>query len=390
MDVQREPIVREPAAPANIFDAFTCRALLASQVAATIVKRRGPCMAAAVGTACISLVVSGCGSSGSSGSSVPTAPTTGDAHPAVRVAGTTITDLEINALVNQSEREAEQSGWPIPQPGTPSYAELRRQAAQTLVANQVLLSAARRCGRPCVVTQAQATASITRMEKIAGSNAAKIVSQSGRTRAEAVRQAQLDVTARRLAGHIAGSVHVTRTQALAAYTEHLSSYMVPGRPGLRMILVKTHAQATALRARLTDADFAVLARAKSIDRASRTRGGELTHQQQTRLPATVSAAAASLPASTISPPVKGPAGWYLIEAYPTSAHLVPFSRVEQVIVSNQTAAIQQARFAVWWRRTLAANLRRVRYLDPSLAPPAPHRTASSHPTTRSRTSTGRS
>ncbi|MEM9838788.1 MAG: peptidylprolyl isomerase [Pseudomonadota bacterium] len=82
---------------------------------------------------------------------------------------------------------------------------------------------------------------------------------------------------------------------------------------LSKILVPTKEDADAIVARLPRADFANLARQRSIDEASKSVGGSMGDVRAADLPEALSAAAKALPVGGISAPVKTQAGWVVLK-----------------------------------------------------------------------------
>jgi parvulin-like peptidyl-prolyl isomerase len=109
----------------------------------------------------------------------------------------------------------------------------------------------------------------------------------------------------------------------------------------------------------------------SIDPASRTQGGEVGLISAGNVPTALAGVVTSLDPGQISAPIHETADWYILQVRMVPTHVTPFDQVEASIIAAKVSAIQSARFAVWWRKVLAAYDKRVTYLDPSLASKSP-------------------
>ncbi len=319
--------------------------------------------------------VVGCGSSGAAPSSGSTQAKVA-VTPAIRVDGATISEQQIDALLAQDKATDAQTGQTFPAVGTAAYSSLRDQAARTLVDDQVVITAAATCGAPCRVSAAQAAAPISRLEAAGGQDVAKGLAQDGMSLAQAAQNARIALLTSRLAAYVAGPVRVTRAQALEYYLTHLSQYLVKGGPDLRQLVVGSQAKATAVEQKLTTANFARFAAEYSIDPTTRGNGGEVGPIAPGRVPTPLVSTVSALHPGQISAPVLVGADWYILQVRDLPAHITPFAQVEDSIIDAKVIAVQHARFAVWWKKTLARYEKHLRYLDSSLAPAVPaHRAA---------------
>ncbi|CAN0495238.1 unnamed protein product, partial [Phaeothamnion confervicola] len=107
---------------------------------------------AALGAAGL-LLVSGCGSDSASLPSGVVA----------RVGDAQITEKQLTALIDQNRTRAKQSGQTLPAVGEDGYVQVRQQALQALIQQQVVTAEARKCGTPCAVTPANIDAELVRI-----------------------------------------------------------------------------------------------------------------------------------------------------------------------------------------------------------------------------------
>lgn len=114
--------------------------------------------------------------------------------------------------------------------------------------------------------------------------------------------------------HFWALTSVTDDEIASHYARNQSSYVVPENRAVRHVLVRTRAEAGRIRARLVrGASFRALARAHSLDRATRNAGGELSVYRG-RGDRAFERAAFALATGRLSTPVRTRAGWHVIQA----------------------------------------------------------------------------
>lgn len=106
--------------------------------------------------------------------------------------------------------------------------------------------------------------------------------------------------------------HVTDQALRAAYEEYRANADAAEKVALNRIVVASEAEALSLRARISDGqDFDELARRRSLDLATRNRGGSMGMVALSSLQGAVAHEVARLPIGEVSMPIKGEAGWQL-------------------------------------------------------------------------------
>ncbi|MBE3577012.1 MAG: peptidyl-prolyl cis-trans isomerase [Limnochordales bacterium] len=107
---------------------------------------------------------------------------------------------------------------------------------------------------------------------------------------------------------------VTEEDVRAYFEAHKAEYDQPAQVRARHILVKTKEEAEAIRAELAKgADFAELARTRSLDKGSATSGGELGFFTADDVVPEFAAAAFSLQPGEVSEPVQTVYGFHIIQ-----------------------------------------------------------------------------
>lgn len=132
---------------------------------------------------------------------------------------------------------------------------------------------------------------------------------------------------------LAPLTQVTDADVQAYYEDHKAEYGEPAQVRARHILVKTREEAEAIRAELAKgADFAELARTRSLDKGSANDGGELGFFTADDVVPEFAAAAFSLESGEISDPVETDYGFHIIEVEERKeAKPATFEEVAQLI-----------------------------------------------------------
>jgi hypothetical protein len=113
------------------------------------------------------------------------------------------------------------------------------------------------------------------------------------------------------------------------------------------ILVATRKEAEQIRARITPANFARMARHFSTDRASARNGGDLGEVPANQFDPDFVAAALALQPGEISQPVRTSFGWHIIRL--VSSHVRPFEEVREQLLGERA----DVAFSDWVRQQLA-------------------------------------
>lgn len=130
-----------------------------------------------------------------------------------------------------------------------------------------------------------------------------------------------------------GKTPVSHAEAAKYYEAHKSLYGKPERRNLLILLTKTEAQAKSAKAEIQSGkSFSSVAKAHSIDPASKASGGQLPEVQKGQQEKALSDAVFAAQVKTLSGPVKTPFGYYVFEVTKVlSPTQQPLSKVEASI-----------------------------------------------------------
>jgi foldase protein PrsA len=273
---------------------------------------------------------------------------------------------QLTTGMSQLAAAATSQGQTFPTPGTATYQAAQQQALQTLIQLQVVRFEAGKCGKPCSVSDAEITAQLNSLaaQRFGGSQAklAAYLKSIGYTATEARNQVQSSIEQQKLQTYVERSVTFTPAQAKAYYAAHLSTYNVPQTRQVSHILVTSEAQAKTIRAQVTPANFAALAKKYSIDTGSKNTGGSLGAIRQADVVKPFGTAAFTLAVGKISQPVKSQFGWHII--YVTKVippHHVAAAAALPSIISSQLSAARTTAWQKWVTTTLAYWNARTKY-----------------------------
>jgi peptidyl-prolyl cis-trans isomerase C len=275
--------------------------------------------------AALAAVLAGCGGGGGS---VP-----GDS--VAKVGGTTVTQKQFDAVLEQAKRTYKTQKRKFPPAGTTEYQTLKNQVVQYLVQRVEFAQEADKLGFK--VTDKDIAARLKQIKKqyFGGSETRykKQLAQQGLTDA----QVQDDVTAQlvqeKIFKKVTGDVKVSDADIKKYYDDHQSQYGTPQQRDVAHILVKTKSLADKLYTRLkAGANFSKLAKQYSQDPGSKKLGGKLTISKgQTVGP--FDQTAFLLPTGNISHPIKTDFGYHIIKAVGPikAAKTTPFAKVKSSI-----------------------------------------------------------
>ena len=112
---------------------------------------------------------------------------------------------------------------------------------------------------------------------------------------------------------VAPAVHVSESDIAAYFAKNHAQFDQPEQVRARHILVADQGTANMIEAKLkAGGNFAALAKQYSTDAASKGAGGELGFFARGKMVPAFQDAAFALPVGGISPPVKSPFGWHII------------------------------------------------------------------------------
>ncbi len=350
----------------------------------TKINRRSPLFAvvlvglAALGAAAL-LLLSGCG--GSDG--------TADLPDGVvaQVGDAPITQKQLDETIAQSQAQAKQQGQTLPAEGESGFDQVRQQALQQLIQQEVVNAEARKCGTPCNVSAKDITAELDRIREtnFKGSQKAfdSFLKKSSISKTSARDIVRNQLQQQKLLNHVTRGIRFTAADAKAYYAANPSQFTVAAGRTARHILVPTKAEADRIRAEVTLQNFGELAKKYSTDTVSAQQGGSLGQIQKGQLVPEFEKVAFSLKNGEISDPVKTQFGWHIITVTITPAQTTPFEKARAQIISSQLAAKRQAAWTAWGQKTLKDAEAHTVYADASLKPTTTSATATTAPATTS-------
>lgn len=275
------------------------------------------------------------------------------------------------------------------------FREFRLQAAEQLRDERVFGILAGACGAPCRVTDASVNADVKDIvdQQFNGVQADLITAlgQRGINLADLRASLRAAKQEERLSTRVEQNVTYTDAEALAYYRKNISQYKLAAEKRLSHILVATRAQALAIRAEATAANFAQLARERSTDVAAKSSGGDLGSVTggSTALLPELSEAAQKLKPGQISQPVQTQFGWHLLLLRDIKARTKTFDEVKDQIVM-QELEVRRAAAVQKWRDTVVKKQQlRAKYLNPKVAPARPATTTTAAATTTKATATAK-
>lgn len=301
-----------------------------------------------------------------------------DDAAALTIGGVTITNGEIEAraesLAQSQVSQDQQSGTTsdVPAKDSDEYQEYRRAAAEQLRDQQVFAILAKRCGPPCAVTKKEINTQIASIitQSFAGSRAdfnAALEAQ-GMTMADLQEAFRASLQEEKLTKQVTDKVTYSEAQAQAYYTANIDTYRTAAQKRVSHILLGTKEVASALRADLTPDNFAEMAKARSLDPAAKTTGGDLGTLTGSGLLPEMQAAASKLKVGEISQPIQTQFGWSLITVREIPATTKSFGAVKGTIMAEQLQ-VAQTTATQRWRDTVVRKVQNsAKYLNDRIAP----------------------
>ena len=274
--------------------------------------------------AAVALVAAGCGDS--------------DEVPADAVAvvdGTDVKRTSLDELLARAKKSYTAQKRAFPKAGTAEYQSLQTQAVAYLVQRVEYEREGESLG--VGVTDAQITKKIGEVKKqYFGNDQKKFeqgLKQQGYTEASLREDIHSQLVTEGIYNKVTNGVKVSDVEVRKYYDSNKDRYSVAESRSVRHILVKTKSEADNLRSQLRGgADFAALAKQKSLDPGSKDTGGKLTVTKgQTVAP--FDKAAFSLETNALSAPIKTEFGYHLIQPLGDvkPGSVTPFGQVQDQI-----------------------------------------------------------
>jgi foldase protein PrsA len=308
------------------------------------------------------LLAAGCGDDGA-GLPAGAVAQVGDAQ---------ITEVQLDATIEQSRAEATSSGQTLPKEGEKGYEDIRRQALQSLVQQKVVQFEARDCGKPCEVTEAEIAAELARIRTANFKDSQKkfddFLKERKISKADARTIVRSQLESQALFDHVTRGVRFTEADAKKYYEDNPAQFRVPAGRTASHILVATEAEADRIRAEVTPENFARLAKENSTDTGSAQQGGDLGQIQKGQLVPEFEKVAFALKDGEVSQPVKTQFGWHIITAQITPARTTSLADAKAQIISSQLTAKRQTEFTAWSEKVLEEWAGKTVYASDDLKP----------------------
>ncbi len=240
------------------------------------------------------------------------------------------------------------------------YTGLRDQVLQFLISSQWIQGEA--ADRNVKVTDAEVTKQFNTTKKQSFPKEADFktfLASSGMTQADLLFRVKLDTLSNKLREAIVkGKDKVSQAQINAYYAKNKARFAQPERRDLRIVLTKTKAKADQARAQIAGGkSFSKVAKAFSIDQASKAQGGVLTAVAKGQQEKALDAAVFSAKKGQLQGPVKTQFGYYVFKVQkitPASQQSVKeaTTTIKQLLASqNQQKALDAfiADFRKTWK-----------------------------------------
>src|SRR6188472_2197234 len=284
-------------------------------------------MLAAAALAVLTVVAAGCGDT----DEVP--------QDAVAVVdGTPISKSTLDELLTRTKKTYAAQKRQFPKAGTSEYQALQTQAVAFLVQRAEYAREADKLG--VKVTDAQIQQKVDGVKKqYFGGNEKKFeagLKAQSYTLAALRDDARAQLVSEGIYKDITGNVKISDAEAQQYYDQNIDRYKVAESRVVRHILVKTKNEADQIRSEIEGgADFATLAKEKSLDPGSKDQGGKLTVSKGQTVEA-FDKAAFSLDTNEISDPVKTQYGYHIIQPLTDvkKGRVTPFTEVRTQIKSQ--------------------------------------------------------
>ena len=352
---------------------------------ATAVSRKLVLPTALAAVFAVGALIAGCGGSSSLGKS--------DAV-AVTVQKVTITNGQVERMakfLGTTPDSTTGKATELPKPDSDAFWTLRADAAQQLRDQAVYAILASECGKPCAVSDKDVNTQIAtiRSSSFDGSQAKldATLKERGITLDDLKAIIRSTEQQQKLIERQQRGVTFTEAQAQAYYDKNIATYTTPATKELSHILVRTKAEALALRPKLTAANFAQTAKDVSLDADAKSTGGDLGPVASSGLIPELAIAATQLKPGVVSEPIETQFGWHLLIVLNVPKKITPFSDVKKQIIDEQLQAAKDAKVTKWQDGPVKKLQDAAVFANSRLAP-AKETTATTTSSTGSTSSTG--
>lgn len=283
-----------------------------------------------------------------------------------------ITQAQLDRSIAQTVAAYESQGQAAPAEDSEEFTQVRQQALQTLVQQRIIAAEAAKCGNPCKVTKDDVTEELQNIIKTEFNDSQKefneFLKEREMSRSDARGIVRNSLLQQKLYDNVTRGVRFSAADAKAYYEEHPDEFKTPAGRTASHILVDSKAKAEAIRARVTAANFADIARAESTDTGSATQGGDLGTIQKGQMVEEFEKAVFALKDGEISDPVETQFGWHIILVNLTPASTTSFADAKSGIISGQLNSKRQEAYSTWAEEAVKDWESRTVYADNSLKP----------------------
>ena len=283
-----------------------------------------------------------------------------------------ITQKQLDTSIDQTRFDAKAQGQTVPAAGAAGYTAVERSVLDQLVRSKIVQLEAKKCGTPCAVTPKQIDTELAGIRKTNFGNSQKkfdaYLKERGISQADAREIVRTNLLQTALVNHVTRGVRFTAADAKKYYEDNPAQFKVAAGRSASHIVVATKAEADKIRAEVTPANFAALAKKYSTDTGSARQGGKIGEIQRGQLVPAFEKVAFALKSGEISAPVKTQFGWHIITVTTTPARTTPFAKAKDQIISSQLAAKRQAVYSAWAAKAFQGWTKRTTYANSDLKP----------------------
>lgn len=289
-----------------------------------------------------------------------------------RVGDQAITQAQLDRSIAQTVAAYESQGQTAPAQDSEEFVQVRQQALQTLIQQRIIAAEAAKCGTPCAVSKDDVTKELQSIIESEFNDSQKefndFLKEREMTRADARVIVRNSLLQQKLFDNVTRGVRFTQKDARAYYDENKAQFQTPAGRTASHILVDSKAKADAIRARVTAANFAEIAKEESTDTGSASQGGDLGTIQKGQMVEEFEEAAFALKDGEISDPVKTQFGWHIILVNLTPASTTSFADAKSGIISSQLSSKRQEAYTEWAEKAVKEWEERTVYADDDLKP----------------------
>lgn len=234
------------------------------------------------------------------------------------VDGEPVRKSKFDDLVSQAKRNYKNQGQKFPKKDSAEYKQLRNQAVDYLIEQELFRQAANELG--VKVTEKDVDKRLAELKKSFFQGDKKKyeaeLKKQGLTEQEVRKNIEQQLLTQKLFEKVTEDVKVSDKKAKTYYEENEEQYMTPASREVAHILVKNKAKADQIYEQVKSGDekaFTEAAKKNSTDPSSAQEGGKLTANKGQLVPE-FEKAAFDLEVGEVSKPVKTSFGWHIITA----------------------------------------------------------------------------